>query len=131
MLNAIIYVTKFDFESIGISYAKGIPDQGEEIFNALKNYLGERSVATKDATLLAQRQVEYYAQFTHKNIQSGAYKIIEENQGIGNVFFGGAIMNFDLSEAVAAHSKRMATKVAKFLKGKDSSIVDDLLSNKI
>lgn len=56
-------------------------------------------------------------------------KLWRKTKGGGNIFFGGALMNFDITEAVAAHSKRMAPIVAKFLKEKDCSIVDELIGD--
>jgi hypothetical protein len=114
----LAYITKFKKNSkhIGIAYTKGDEYQGGEIFSNLKKYLADKKITVDGELPLAQRQLEYHHRFTHTAIKDGAYRTIDMHQGTGNIFFGGAPLSFDLTEAVAAFSKQMSKRIGNFLK---------------
>lgn len=82
----LLYGTKWSRQyssNIGTAYTNGTAEQAVEIFSALKDYLSKRGITVDGKVPLAQRQVEYYPRFTFEEVKSGAYKIMEENQGGG------------------------------------------------
>jgi hypothetical protein len=118
-LNPLICLTKFPWEDsrhIGIAYTKGSTKQSNEICSNLKSYLDNNEVATDGFFPLAQKQVEYHPRFKPEKIKNGAYRTIDMYQGTGNIFFGGAILSFDLTEPIAVFSKQMSKRIGNFLK---------------
>ncbi len=116
-LAPLMYGPKFSQDysrRFGIAYAYGTPEQGEEIFKALQSSLEKRGITVEGDQPLAQRQVTYNPRFPLQVIQKGVFQTLDYYQGTGNIFFGGAPLSFELTEAVAAFSKRMVPRIIQF-----------------